>query len=113
MRTKLQPGEEVALIVRRHWFVLIKPVLVFLGTFLLPVLGRYNLLGFGPLLKNSFGYVLLGTGVYLLIALLNRKYDIWVVTNRRLVDEWGIITHNSKENSLDKINDIEITILAE
>ena len=97
MRTKLQPGEEVALIVKRHWFVLIKPVL-----------GKYNLVGFGLLIKDSFWYVLLGTGVYLLIALLNRKYDIWVLTNRRLIDEWGIITHNSKENSLDKINDIEI-----
>ena len=27
MRTKLQPGETVALIVRKHWLVLVKPAL--------------------------------------------------------------------------------------
>ena len=44
---------------------------------------------------------------------LDRRVNIWAVTNERLIDEWGILTHKSKENPLDKINDIvvEQTIL--
>ncbi len=44
---------------------------------------------------------------------LDRRVNIWAVTNLRLVDEWGILAHKSKENPLDKINDIgvEQTIL--
>jgi hypothetical protein len=34
MRTKLQPGETVALIVRKHWLVLVKPALFFAGVLL-------------------------------------------------------------------------------
>lgn len=108
MRTKLQPGETVVLIVKRHWVILAKPLICFCATFLMPVIGRYNLLGFGPLFKSLFQLVLIGTGSYLFYALLDRKYDLWVVTSNRLIDEWGIITNNAKENPLDKINDIEI-----
>ena len=36
MRTKLQPGETVALIVRKHWLVLVKPVLFHYGGSSLP-----------------------------------------------------------------------------
>ncbi len=32
MRTKLQPGETVALIVRKHWLVLVKPALFVAAT---------------------------------------------------------------------------------
>ena len=54
MRTKLQPGEVVALTVHKHWIVLTKPLLYFFGSFLLPVIGSYPLLGFGPFFKWLF-----------------------------------------------------------
>ena len=108
IRAKLQPGEIVALTVRKHWLVLVKPLLYFFGSLMLPVIGSYQLLGFGFLLKSAFPYALIAFGCYLLYAILDRRVNIWVVTNQRLVDEWGIVTYNSKENSLDKINDIEV-----
>ena len=108
MRAKLQPGETVALTVRKHWIVLAKPLFWFFVSLMLPVIGSYQLLGFGPFFKWAFPYVLIGTGCYLLHAILDRRVNIWVVTNQRLIDEWGIATNNSKENPLDKINDIEV-----
>ena len=48
------------------------------------------------------------SGALFLYRYLDRRVNIWAVTDRRLIDEWGILTHKSKENPLDKINDIVV-----
>lgn len=107
MRTKLQPGETVALTVKKHWIVLARPYLIFLGVAILfPFLSRQNLFGFEKLFKTFFVHSLIITATYLAYCIYDRTVDIWVVTNQRLIDEWGVITHRSKENPLAKINDI-------
>jgi uncharacterized membrane protein YdbT with pleckstrin-like domain len=40
---------------------------------------------------------------------LDRKYDIWVVTNLRIIDEFGVLSHNAKESPIDKVNNISFT----
>jgi membrane protein YdbS with pleckstrin-like domain len=45
-------------------------------------------------------------GVWLLVACLDRGSNIWAVTDQRVIDEFGIISHNSKESPLDKINNV-------
>ena len=40
---------------------------------------------------------------------MERKYDIWVVTNLRIIDEFGVLSHNAKESPLDKVNNISFT----
>ena len=42
----------------------------------------------------------------LLYRYLDRRVNIWAVTQLASIDEYGILTHKSKENPLDKINDI-------
>lgn len=37
---------------------------------------------------------------------LDRKHNIWVITNHRVVDEWGVLTHNAKESPLDRIHNV-------
>lgn len=113
MRTKLQPGETVALIVRKHWLVLVKPALFLMAVlFYLPV-RHVKILGFEALLNYLLPYAAAVSGALFLYRYLDRWVNIWAVTNQRLIDEWGIMTHKSKENPLDKINDIvvEQTIL--
>ena len=100
MRTKLQPGETVALIVRRHWLVLMKPAL-FLVTVLLYLPVRHiKILGFEAFLNYLLPYAVAISGALFLYRYLDRRVNIWAVTDRRLVDEWGILTHRSKENPL-------------
>jgi uncharacterized membrane protein YdbT with pleckstrin-like domain len=38
---------------------------------------------------------------------INWKYNLWCVTNLRVVDESGFFTRYSKESPLDKINNVE------
>jgi membrane protein YdbS with pleckstrin-like domain len=113
MRTKLQPGEAVALIVRKHWLVLVKPALFFAGVLLYLPVRHVRILGFEALLNYLLPYAAVASGGLFLYRYLDRRANIWAVTNERLIDEWGILTHKSKENPLAKINDIvvEQTIL--
>src|SRR5208283_5464107 len=113
MRTKLQPGETVALIVRKHWLVLVKPALFLAGVLLYLPVRHVRILGFEELLNYLLPYAAAVSGGLFLYRYLDRRVNIWAVTNERLIDEWGILTHKSKENPLDKINDIvvEQTIL--
>jgi membrane protein YdbS with pleckstrin-like domain len=113
MRTKLQPGETVALIVRKHWLVLVKPALFLAAVLLYLPVSHVKILGFEALLNYLLPYAAAISGGLFLHRYLDRRVNIWVVTNERLIDEWGILTRKSKENPLDKINDIvvEQTIL--
>ena len=113
MRTKLQPGETVALIVRKHWLVLAKPALFLVAVLLYLPVRHVRLLGFEALLNYLFPYVAAFSGALFLYCYLDRRVNIWAVTDRRLIDELGVFGHKSKENPLDKINDIvvEQTIL--
>ncbi len=113
MRTKLQPGETVALVVRKHWLVLMKPALFLAAVLLYLPVRHVKILGFEELLNCFFPYTAaLSSGLFL-YRYLDRRVNIWVVTSSRLIDEFGVVTHKSKENPLDKINDIvvEQTIL--
>lgn len=107
MRSKLQANETVALIVRKHWLVLAKPAII-LKCVLAYYLFRDKLAGFQVFLDSFAPYVLAFAACWLLYAWLDRRTNIWVVTSLRLVDEWGVLTNNSKENTLDKINDITV-----
>ena len=113
MRTKLQPGETVALIVRKHWLVLMKPALFLAAVLLYLPVRHVRILGFEALLNYLLPYAAVVSGALFLYRYLDRKVNIWAVTDKRLIDEWGVLTHKSKENPLDKINDIvvEQTIL--
>jgi len=108
MRTKLQPGETVALIVRKHWLVLMKPALFLLAVLLYLPVRHVRILGFEELLNYLLPYGAVLSGALFLYRYLDRRVNIWAVTDRRLIDEWGILTHKSKENPLDKINDIVV-----
>ena len=108
MRAKLQPGETAVIQVRKHWVVLVKPLLLFISSLLLPLTFKINLLGFQSLFRVIFPYALAATGFYLVYAFLDRRVNVWVVTNHRLIDEWGVLSHQSKENPLEKIQDIQV-----
>ena len=104
MRTQLRTGEQMVFEVKRHWLVLMKPAL---WTGLFVVLGIVLL--FIPAIQiGALGFftVALLLGVWLVYKVYDRKFDLWAVTNMRVIDEYGVFSHNAKESPLDKINNV-------
>ncbi len=107
MRTNLREGEEVVLVVRKHWIVLVKPWLIFAGS---AVLFLYALFSESRTAREFFTSLLgllVFCGLYLWYAIIDRKVDLWIVSTRRVIDERGVFKHEMKESPIDKINNIE------
>src|ERR1700750_149954 len=102
MRTQLKKEEKLLVIIRQHWLKLILPFLAWL---------LFTILLF-IFLKDYTKVVLiiaLLTAVYPAYLYLEWKYNLWAVTNMRVVDESGFFGRYSKESPLDKINNVEYT----
>jgi uncharacterized membrane protein YdbT with pleckstrin-like domain len=102
MRTQLKKDEKLLVIIRQHWLKLILP---FVAWLLLTVL-------LFIFLKDSTKIALivaLLTALYPAYLYLEWKYNLWAVTNMRVVDESGFFGRYSKESPLDKINNVEYT----
>jgi uncharacterized membrane protein YdbT with pleckstrin-like domain len=99
MRTSLKPGEKVQLVTKLHWYTSLFFPLLF--AFLFLVAGIY----LGSQL-SYFYLVALGAVIYAVIKILQRQCNIWAVTNLRVIDENGLLTHYAIESPLDKINNV-------
>lgn len=100
MKTEIRSSEKVILTLRKHWFSLVAPF--FLATILL-------LFALTGLLTEYKTYCIIGiatTILWLIYKIIERKKDIWIVTNLRVISESGVFSINSKESPLDKINNI-------
>jgi uncharacterized membrane protein YdbT with pleckstrin-like domain len=98
MRTPLQKGEKILLITYSSWTSLVVPFLIAL----IGIVASY-FIGF----FNHYGWIAAVAGVlYFLIRYYSWKVNIWVVTNFRVIDESGLLSHYAKESPLDKINNV-------
>lgn len=98
MRTPLQKEEKILLVTYSSWTLLIMPVLIALAG----IVAAY-FIGF----IQRYGWIaaVLGIG-YFIWKYFNWKVNIWVVTNCRVIDESGLVSHYAKESPLDKINNV-------
>ncbi|WP_028845496.1 PH domain-containing protein [Thermodesulfovibrio thiophilus] len=94
MKTALHPDEKVIYFARQHW------VVYFVGLIASMAVGFAGYAISGLLIGIPLGILTLFY-FYLL-----RKNNIWVVTNKRFIDEWGVFVVNTKETPLDKINNV-------
>lgn len=95
MRTDLKKDEIVVLVIRPHWFVLVWPTIF---TVIGIILG---------ILIGNYGYIIPFILIcYLGYKIVQRNNNLWAVTNLRVIDEFGVFSHNSKESPLDKINNV-------
>jgi len=100
MRTQLKKDEKLLIIIRHHWMTLILPAVAWLIVIILLFI----------FLKDHIQIALviaLVTALYPLYLFLEWKYNIWAVTNMRVIDESGFFSRYSKESPLDKINNVE------
>lgn len=100
MRTEIKTKEKVVLTLRKHWFTLIEPSLWFLLFLILSMITFNTEYG----IFCHIGTVL--TIIWFTYKIIDRKTNIWVVTNLRIIDEYGVFSVNSKESPLDKINNV-------
>jgi uncharacterized membrane protein YdbT with pleckstrin-like domain len=100
MRTPLQKGEQILLVTYSSWTSLIGPALVnLLGI----AAGIFIVLRYG----SSWGWLAAVLGIaYWLVRYYSWRVNIWVVTNFRVIDETGLLSHYAKESPLDKINNV-------
>ncbi|HTR30119.1 MAG TPA: PH domain-containing protein [Puia sp.] len=100
MRTPLQKSEKILLVTYSSWTSLVLPALVSLAL---------EAIGIAIVLKapSAWGWLVAVFGViYWLLRYSAWKVNIWVVTNFRVIDEAGLVTHYAKESPLDKINNV-------
>jgi len=98
MRTPLQKGEKILLVTYSSWTLLIIPVLIALAG----IVASY-FIGF----IERYGWIAAVLGIlYFTWKYFTWKVNLWVVTNFRVIDEAGLISHYAKESPLDKINNV-------
>lgn len=97
MRTPLQKGENILLITRTSWITLIVPAILALAG----LVAAYFIDFFGWGLAVSVPLLL-----YFLYQYLSWRVNIWGVTNFRVIDETGLLSHYAKESPLEKINNV-------
>jgi uncharacterized membrane protein YdbT with pleckstrin-like domain len=97
MRTPLQQNEKILLTTYTSWVMLIVPMLIVLASVII----------WAWLLNFTWGVIIfLCAAAYFGWKYLEWKHNIWVVTNFRVIDEFGVININSRESPLDKINNV-------
>ena len=124
MRTTLNKDEKTLLIVHQHWLVLLRPALSTLIGVVFSILWFWvfsgpvgiaqidHLTGMAHAATGHHYLLWLGVVCFLwcvfrfIWRILVRKYNLWVITNQRIIDEFGVLTTNSKESPLDKINNV-------
>lgn len=100
MRTTLKKDEKLLILIRQHWIILVLPFFAWLLlTVLLFVTGWFST-------SAKLIIILLGA-IYPMIEYIKWKFNLWAVTNMRVIDEEGFFTRYSKESPLDKINNVE------
>ena len=102
MRTRLKEKEKEIFVTRQHWYYLVTPFLLSVLILIVDIFLYLNT-GFGFALSFIIFCAVL---IYLVFKVFERKNNIWVVTNLRLIDEEGVFTVKVKESPIDKINNV-------
>lgn len=102
MRTPLRKDEKVFFETHKHWFVLILPLILTLVVIALSlfIYTKLEVILWWHFIAPVF--VLF----YFIYKYYSWKFDLWVVTSHRVIDEFGVFSINSKESPIDKINNV-------
>jgi uncharacterized membrane protein YdbT with pleckstrin-like domain len=100
MRTPLQKGEKILLVTHTSGLSLIGPVLIALAGLVAAWFIPFDKYAIWKLVVGLAGILIFLYKYFLW------KVNIWVVTNYRVIDETGLLSHFAKESPLDKINNV-------
>lgn len=118
---ELQSDEKIVMKARRHWFVVFGEVVAMFFMLLIPAIGSL-------LISNSGIITIRGDGFYLFLAIesmwalfvwlmfskfwVNYYLDVWVITNKRLIDieQKGFFNREVSTLNLERIEDISVVV---
>ena len=107
LESLLGENEEILLITRQHWFLLVSATILEIVLSIVIIIGVTLALPFSPL--AALGYIVLvlpvGRGLYDFFKWWNVQY---VVTNRRVIHLAGVVNKNVTDSSLEKVNDVKM-----
>lgn len=100
MKTELRSNEKVVLEIRKHWITLLLPSILTISLIFFGVIGIISKSGM------LFPIISIFSIFYFAYKIIYRLNDKWIVTNFRVIDEFGVFSINSKDSPLDKINNV-------
>jgi uncharacterized membrane protein YdbT with pleckstrin-like domain len=113
IKSMLGENEEILLIARQHWFVLVAAIFAELVAIAILLIGAAVVAVFLPALAwlpALLGFFLIlipiATMTYDMLAWWNRQY---LVTSRRVIQISGSFNKNVVDSSLEKVNDVKLT----
>src|SRR3989344_282267 len=119
---KLGIDEKILMVIRRHWFVMVGPVvllvflLVFPSVFLTTAPRFYPALNnnpeIQPMINFSLALYILIVILYLFIWWSDYYLDIWIITNKRLIDieQRGLFNRHISEMNVENIQNVTLQI---
>ena len=106
-----ESNEEIYIIVRKHWIILVRTVLLLtilailcLGIYLIAMLGN---LPFVFTMLTVIGIGMIGIQ-YIFVQWINNELDIFVVTNRRIIsyDQVGLLGRKMSQTTIDLVQEV-------
>src|SRR5450631_4390730 len=113
-----QPGEEIRLVVRKHWWFLVRPALPFLGAvflFFLLIWGSAVLASVPPVTKlvldiASF-LLILGTGVWFAYKdLIAWWFETFIITNKRIINAHGLLEPTRQQTPIERVTQVGVGV---
>src|SRR5437764_7295291 len=112
-----QPGEEVRMVVRKHWWFLVQPALPLIGSILALIVIIWAAIVFpgpGPmwyLLELVAFLGVLVTGAWFAYKdLVVWWYDTYIITNKRIIYAHGLLEPTRKITPLDKVQQVGLDL---
>jgi uncharacterized membrane protein YdbT with pleckstrin-like domain len=103
----LGENERIVLTTRQHWFVLFGAIVAEILVALIVIAATIAMIFLNPLAPFAFLLVLIPLGLMLRDILIwyNRQY---IVTNRRVIQIFGVFNKSVVDSSLEKVNDVKM-----
>lgn len=116
-----EKDEKILLVLRRIWIIFFRHLLFVLFLFVLPFIVYLLVLNFAPEVLEAVFFKVLGPffGLYCLFILLfgliswiNYYFDVWVITNKRIinVEQISLFERVTSETRLYRIQDITVEV---
>jgi uncharacterized membrane protein YdbT with pleckstrin-like domain len=117
----LAPQEEVLLLIRRHWFVFIRPTIMFVFLLVVPPILLIISPSYLPILSDptiasiinfSLAIYVMAILTYAFVLWMAYYLDVWIITNQRIIDveQAGLFTRSVSEMTMDRIQNVTVEI---
>lgn len=123
----LHEHETVQLVVRKHWFVMLPTLILFVVLLatpmilaltpfdlerLIPVLAFENITVVLPFLWALLPFYIMAVLLGLFLSWTDHYLDMWIVTDRRIIDieQYGLFSREVSEIPLERVQDVTIEI---